>query len=119
MYTQHGLFPRPYAPGTCPKKVISLFDMLGKAMAKCLQDSRLIDLQLAPAFFRTLLSYPLDFSDLEHLDPGLAASLAKIRQAMLVRALPLCHAPVPCGPLSRPGQICHPASEYTGEYVWT
>jgi hypothetical protein len=60
--------------------------MLGKAMAKCLQDSRLIDLQPAAALFRTLLSHSLDFTDLEAIDPGLAASLAKIRVAMAVRA---------------------------------
>ena len=86
VYTAHGLFPQPYQPGACPKKVLSLFDMLGQAIAKCLQDSRLLDLQLAPSFLRAMLGHPLNMFDLEHIDPSLAASLFKLKHAISVRS---------------------------------
>ena len=81
VYTTHGLFPKPYPPGTCPKKVLALFDMLGKATAKCLQDGRLMDIDFAPAFLSAILRKPLDFSHLEALDPGLAAQLLRLKRA--------------------------------------
>jgi E3 ubiquitin-protein ligase TRIP12 len=81
IYTTAGLFPKPYAPGTCPKKVLAFFEMMGKAVAKCLQDNRLMDVDLSPAFLAALLRKPLDFSHLEALDPGLAAQLLRLKRA--------------------------------------
>ena len=81
VYTSTGLFPRPYAPGTCPKKVLALFEMMGKATAKCLQDNRLMDVDFAPAFLSAILRKPLDFAHLEALDPGLAQQLLRLKRA--------------------------------------
>jgi E3 ubiquitin-protein ligase TRIP12 len=81
VYTSTGLFPKPYPPGTCPKKVLALFEMMGKATAKCLQDIRLMDIDFAPAFLSAILRKPLDFAHLEALDPGLAAQLLRMKRA--------------------------------------
>jgi E3 ubiquitin-protein ligase TRIP12 len=81
VYATHGLFPKPYMPGTCPKKVLALFEMLGKAVAKCLQDGRLMDIDFSPAFLSAILRKPVDFSHLEALDPGLASQLLRLKRA--------------------------------------
>lgn len=74
-----GLFPRPYMPGRCPKKVIATFDMMGKAVAKCIQDGRMMDLDLSLPFLSLVQRKPLDFTHLEALDPVTANSLLKIK----------------------------------------
>lgn len=76
-----GLFPRPYVPGKCPKKVIATFDMMGKAVAKCFQDSRLMDLNLSLPFISLLQHKTLDFAHLEVLDPRAAWTLLKVKNA--------------------------------------
>jgi E3 ubiquitin-protein ligase TRIP12 len=81
VYTTHGLFPKPYKPGTCPKKVLALFEMLGKAVAKCLQDGRLMDIDFSPVFLSAILRKPTDFSHLEALDPVLASQLLRLKRA--------------------------------------
>jgi E3 ubiquitin-protein ligase TRIP12 len=60
-----GLFPAPLAPSSrssaAGTKVIDTFKLLGRTVAKALQDSRLLDLPLSPLFFRwvwCLLSVP-------------------------------------------------------------
>ena len=79
MHAPAGLFPRPYMPGRCPKKVIATFDMMGKAVAKCIQDGRLMDLDLSLPFISLVQRKPLDFAHLEALDPVTANSLLKIK----------------------------------------
>lgn len=74
-----GLFPRPYMPGKCPKKVVATFDMMGKAVAKCFQDSRLMDLNLSLPFISLLQQKVLDFAHLEVLDPRAAWTLLKVK----------------------------------------
>lgn len=74
-----GLFPRPYMPGRCPRKVIATFDMMGKAVAKCIQDGRMMDLDLSLPFMSLVQRKPLDFAHLEALDPVTANSLMKIK----------------------------------------
>lgn len=79
VHSPAGLFPRPYPPGKCPKKVIATFDMMGRAVAKCIQDGRMMDLDLSLPFLSLILSKPLDFAHLEALDPVTANSLLKIK----------------------------------------
>lgn len=56
-----GLFPRPWPPnavasdGNQFSKVIEYFRLVGRAMAKALQDGRLLDLPLSTAFYKLLL----------------------------------------------------------------
>lgn len=56
-----GLFPRPWPPnsdasdGSKFSKVTEYFRLVGRVMAKALQDGRLLDLPLSPAFFKIVL----------------------------------------------------------------
>ena len=56
-----GLFPRPWpanadaSEGTQIFKVIEYFRLLGRVMAKALQDGRLLDLPLSVAFYKLVL----------------------------------------------------------------
>lgn len=58
MHAPHGLFPRPLAPSAPAaerQRVVDHFRLLGRAMAKALQDNRMLDLPLAPAFYKLAL----------------------------------------------------------------
>lgn len=56
-----GLFPRPWPPsavasdGSQFSKVIEYFRLVGRVMAKALQDGRLLDLPLSSAFYKLVL----------------------------------------------------------------
>lgn len=56
-----GLFPRPWAPNTDAAegsqfyKVIEYFRLVGRVMAKALQDGRLLDLPFSAAFYKLVL----------------------------------------------------------------
>lgn len=58
-----GLFPRPCAPscdasdGTKFSKVVEYFRLLGRVMAKALQDGRLLDVPLSTAFYKLVLGH--------------------------------------------------------------
>ncbi|XP_058098923.1 E3 ubiquitin-protein ligase UPL3-like isoform X2 [Magnolia sinica] len=79
-----GLFPRPWPPnadasdGTQFAKVIEYFRLLGRVMAKALQDGRLLDLPLSTAFYKLLLGQDLDLHDILSFD----AEFGKILQEM-------------------------------------
>ena len=81
----HGLFP---APITVPRMAgkthatrLKYFKLLGQAIGKVLQDGRMLDLPLAPAFYRMLLGRNLGLFDLIQLDPGLGNTLLRLRVA--------------------------------------
>lgn len=81
----HGLFP---APVTVPRMAgkthasrLKYFKLLGQAIGKVLQDGRMLDLPLAPAFYRMLLGRNLGLFDLIQLDPGLGNTLLRLRVA--------------------------------------
>mmetsp|Transcript_35991 Transcript_35991/g.113876 ORF Transcript_35991/g.113876 Transcript_35991/m.113876 type:complete len:398 (+) Transcript_35991:3-1196(+) len=90
VYAPHGLFPRPLsaeqAVSSEGKKVVERFRLLGRVMAKALQDGRMMDLPLAPAFYRLALGLPLDLHDVRSFDPDLGANLAEMEAT--VRAGP-------------------------------
>lgn len=58
-----GLFPRPWAPsadtsdGSQFSKAIEYYRLLGRVMAKALQDGRLLDLPLSIAFYKLVLGH--------------------------------------------------------------
>ncbi|PIA57405.1 hypothetical protein AQUCO_00600259v1 [Aquilegia coerulea] len=60
-----GLFPRPYPPnadvsdGSQISKVIEYFRLVGRVMAKALQDGRLLDLPLSTPFYKLVLGQVL------------------------------------------------------------
>jgi E3 ubiquitin-protein ligase TRIP12 len=88
VYAPHGLFPAPLPPGdrAAGSPVVEHFRLLGRSVAKALQDNRLLDLPLNPVFFRAVLGRPLDLYDVAEVDPGLGASLERLAHAAAAHA---------------------------------
>lgn len=83
VYAPYGLFPAPLreqkrATGSA---VVEHFRLLGRAVAKALQDNRLLDLPQNPVFFRAALGKPLDIYDVAMVDPALGSSLERLAKA--------------------------------------
>jgi E3 ubiquitin-protein ligase TRIP12 len=66
--------------------VVEQFRLLGRSVAKALQDNRLLDMPLNPVFFRAVLGKPLDLYDVAEVDPGLGASLERLARAAAAHA---------------------------------
>ncbi|WMV13255.1 hypothetical protein MTR67_006640 [Solanum verrucosum] len=85
-----GLFPRPWsstvetADGNQFPKVIEYFRLLGRVMAKALQDGRLLDLPLSTAFYKLVLGQELDLYDILSFDAELGKTLQEL-QALVSR----------------------------------
>ncbi|KAL2476963.1 E3 ubiquitin-protein ligase [Forsythia ovata] len=85
-----GLFPRPWPPsadasdGSQFSKVKEHFRLLGRVMAKALQDGRLLDLPLSVAFYKLLLGQDLDLHDIISFDAELGTTLQEL-QALACR----------------------------------
>ncbi|KAF8406608.1 hypothetical protein HHK36_008697 [Tetracentron sinense] len=81
-----GLFPRPWPPnadasdGSPYFKVIEYFRLVGRVMAKALQDGRLLDLPLSTAFYKLVLGQDLVLNDILSFD----AEFGKILQELQV-----------------------------------
>nr|CAD1844208.1 unnamed protein product [Ananas comosus var. bracteatus] len=81
-----GLFPRPWPPnsdassGSLFSKAVEHFRLIGRVMAKALQDGRLLDLPLSTAFYKLILGQELDLYDIFSFD----AELGKTLQELLV-----------------------------------
>ncbi|KAL5995652.1 E3 ubiquitin-protein ligase upl3 [Asimina triloba] len=81
-----GLFPRPWPPNADTSdnaefsKVIEYFRLVGRVMAKALQDGRLLDLPLSTAFYKLVLGQELDLHDVLSFD----ADFGKILREMQV-----------------------------------
>ncbi|TKY67661.1 E3 ubiquitin-protein ligase UPL3 [Spatholobus suberectus] len=79
-----GLFPRPWpanadaSEGTQFLKVIEYFRLLGRVMAKALQDGRLLDLPLSVAFYKLVLGQELDLHDILFIDAELGKTLQEL-----------------------------------------
>ncbi|KAE8719127.1 E3 ubiquitin-protein ligase UPL3 [Hibiscus syriacus] len=79
-----GLFPQPWPPnadaceGSQFSKVIEYFRLLGRLMAKALQDGRLLDLPLSTPFYKLVLGQELDLYDILSID----AEFGKILQEL-------------------------------------
>jgi E3 ubiquitin-protein ligase TRIP12 len=88
VYAPHGLFPRPLAQEqrVAGNAVGEHFRLLGRSIARALQDNRLLDLPLNPVFFRAALGKPLDLYDISQVDPALGSSLEKLAQAAAAHA---------------------------------
>ncbi|KAG2450258.1 hypothetical protein HYH02_004769 [Chlamydomonas schloesseri] len=128
-----GLFPRPLPPaslaaagGAAAAKVVEHFRLLGRTLAKALQDNRLLDLPLSHVFFAAALGSPLDMWDISRLDPGLGATLARLHAALAAHragggAGPLLVDGVPledlCITFVLPGQPDYPLRPGGGEVV--
>ncbi|UPK96188.1 hypothetical protein LCI18_007123 [Fusarium solani-melongenae] len=88
-----GLFPRPQSDeeaGTPNgERILHLFKMLGKFVARSMIDSRIIDLHFNPIFFRigdaTLSGVKPSLGAVKIVDPGLARSLKAIKRFALAK----------------------------------
>lgn len=87
-----GLYPKPVKEPS--QKTLTLFEMLGYFMAKAMEDGRVLDIHLSPAFFMWMAGeYPSSLADLATIDAELAASLEKVEhfarasQAILAQGL--------------------------------
>ncbi|OIT38960.1 PREDICTED: E3 ubiquitin-protein ligase UPL3 [Nicotiana attenuata] len=85
-----GLFPRPWpsavdtADGNQFTKVIEYFRLLGRVMAKALQDGRLLDLPMSTSFYKLVLGQELDLYDILSFDAELGKTLQEL-QALVSR----------------------------------
>ena len=86
----HGLFPAPVRPGEFDADVPGalgglkrgdMFRLLGRVVGKALQDGRLLDLGMSPAFFRAVSGRTLALADLTEVDPALGRTLAQLQSA--------------------------------------
>lgn len=81
------LFPAPCDPqwlrvaaDPAAQQILERFRLLGQIVAKCIIDNRLVDIQLHPAFWRSVLgTAPLSQESLRAVDPELYSSLTNIR----------------------------------------
>ncbi|GMY05450.1 E3 ubiquitin-protein ligase UPL3 [Fagus crenata] len=80
-----GLFPRPWPPnadasdGSQFSKVIEYFRLVGRVMAKALQDGRLLDVPLSTAFYKLVLNQELDLQDILSYDAELGKTLQELQ----------------------------------------
>ncbi|KAL3514996.1 hypothetical protein ACH5RR_021898 [Cinchona calisaya] len=85
-----GLFPRPWpsnadtSDGSQFSKGVEYFRLLGRVMAKALQDGRLLDLPLSTAFYKLVLGQELDLHDIHSFDTALGKTLQEL-QALVCR----------------------------------
>ncbi|EPS69274.1 hypothetical protein M569_05489 [Genlisea aurea] len=85
-----GLFPRPWQPnadtsdGSQFSKVLEYHRLLGRVMAKALQDGRLLDLPFSIAFYKLVLGQELDLHDIASFDVELGIVLQEM-QALVHR----------------------------------
>ncbi|GAB4853175.1 E3 ubiquitin-protein ligase upl3 [Ancistrocladus abbreviatus] len=90
IYAPLGLFPCPWPPNSDSSdgspffKVIEYFRLLGRVMAKALQDGRLLDLPLSTAFCKLVLGQELDLHDILSFDPDFGKILQEL-QALVCR----------------------------------
>ncbi|KAM0341894.1 hypothetical protein ACHAPU_009830 [Fusarium lateritium] len=88
-----GLFPRPQSEEEAAtpngERILHLFRMLGKFVARSMIDSRIIDLHFNPIFFRigdaTSSGVKPSLGAVKIVDPGLARSLKTIKQFSLAK----------------------------------
>ncbi|XP_047080766.1 E3 ubiquitin-protein ligase UPL3-like [Lolium rigidum] len=80
-----GLFPRPWpsnvdaSEGSRLFKVIEYFRLVGRVVAKVLQDGRLLDLPLSTAFYKLALGQELDLFDIISFDAELGKTLQELQ----------------------------------------
>lgn len=86
-FAKRGLYPAPMSEAQLSddngQKVLTLFKMLGKFVARSMIDSRIIDISFNPAFFRA--SFDADeplppLGAVKAIDEGLASSLQTLKQ---------------------------------------
>ncbi|EQL02831.1 HECT-domain-containing protein [Ophiocordyceps sinensis CO18] len=93
VFGQTGLFPRPLGQEEVGspngERILHLFKMLGKFVARSMIDSRIIDIHLNPTFFRIgdgpSTGVKPSLGAVKMVDPGLARSLKVIKKFSLAK----------------------------------
>lgn len=93
VFGQAGLFPRPLSQEEVGspngERILHLFKMLGKFVARSMIDSRIIDIHLNPIFFRIgdgpSTGVKPSLGAVKMVDPGLARSLKVIKKFSLAK----------------------------------
>ena len=87
-----GMFPAPMnaekADSEAGKKILNMFKMLGKFIARSMLDSRIIDVSLNPTFFRIgdqPSTVPLSLGAVKTVDSHLAKSLKLLKQFAILK----------------------------------
>lgn len=83
--TKFGLFPRPLRTNSeCKDSSMLLknFHLLGRVVAKALQDERLMDIPLSLSFYKLVLNRILNLDDLRKIDTDLFLSLSRLTKAL-------------------------------------
>jgi E3 ubiquitin-protein ligase TRIP12 len=92
--TNTGLFPRPMSEDEAStpngERIIHLFTMLGKFVARSMLDSRIIDINFNPIFFRirdgsSASGIKPSLGAVKAVDPGLARSLKAIKKFAMAK----------------------------------
>jgi E3 ubiquitin-protein ligase TRIP12 len=89
-YSPTGLFPAPISKNTSKQtqlaKIVSKFKFFGKFAAKAIIDSRVMDIQLSLAFYKSLIDpESLYEEDLKYVDLQLYTSLETLREYLRKR----------------------------------
>ena len=86
----HGLFPAPmseeFASSENGKKLLVLFKILGKFVARSMLDSRIIDISFNPTLFRignSVTAVTPSLGAVEFVDKSLARSLRQLKRAVM------------------------------------
>lgn len=91
-FGKQGLFPAPMSEELAQTenglKILTMFKMLGKFVARSMLDSRIIDVSFNPTFFRACASQqsmPLSLGAVKAVDSDLAQSLQTIKQFVVAK----------------------------------
>ncbi|KAK4776672.1 hypothetical protein SAY86_005360 [Trapa natans] len=81
----HGIFPRPWSLDFDESgdekfvEVINKFFILGKVVAKALQDGRVLDFHFSRAFYKMIIGQELNLYDIHSFDPDLGRTLLEFQ----------------------------------------
>ena len=80
-----GLFPRPIDPSKSTQETVESmlrhFELLGRVVAKALQDFRLLDLPINPMFYKIVMKRHVGLYDVRFVDQALGSNLEKLYAA--------------------------------------
>ncbi|KAL6957925.1 HECT-type E3 ubiquitin transferase, partial [Sarracenia purpurea var. burkii] len=88
-----GLFPQPWPPnadasdGSQFSKVVAYFRLVGRVMAKALQDGRILNLPMSTAFYKLMLGQELDLHDILSFNAELGRSLQEFQALVDIHSL--------------------------------
>ena len=92
-FAKRGLFPAPMSEGQASsengKRILHLFRMLGKFIARSMLDSRMVDVSLNPNFFRIghdINTYTTSLSALCSIDEGVGKAMKHLRSCAAEKA---------------------------------